>query len=132
MMFWTCPILISCSSSSTRIKSERLCRTSWFSFELFSLPLELQHSGLMSWRATLILVQRGIVSMAACIRHMKAWMALCCIACRKCRHALYRRSITLSLPLFSYCCLHLIENTSFPLCNQSCACYFLHFVAFID
>jgi hypothetical protein len=60
----------------------------------------LQHSFLMSWRATLILKQRGIVSMAACVGDMKARMALCCIACRKCRDNVYRRSITLSLPFF--------------------------------
>ena len=38
--------------------------------------------------------------MAACVGDMKARMALCCIACRKCRDNVYRRSITLSLPFF--------------------------------
>ena len=131
MLFCTCQILSSCSSASTRIKSHRLCRTSWFFFESFSLQLELQHSFLMSWRATLILKQRGIVSMAACVGDMKARMALCCIASRKCRDNVYKRSITLSLP-FSYCYLHMIENTSFPSCKQLCAWYCLRFVEFIE
>jgi hypothetical protein len=102
-----------------------LCINNSGIFELFSLPLELQHSGLMSWRATLILVQRGIVSMVA-------WMALCCVACRKCRHNCIEEALRCPCLFFSYCYLHMIENTSFPSCNQSCACYFLHFVEFID
>ena len=130
-LFCTCQILSSCSSASTRIKSHRLCRTSWFFFESFSLQLELQHSFLMSWRATLILKQRGIVSIAACVGDMKARMALCCIASRKCRDNVYKRSITLSLP-FSYCYLHMIENTSFPSCKQLCAWYCLRFAEFIE
>ena len=130
-LFCTCQILSSCSSASTRIKSHRLCRTSWFFFESFSLQLELQHSFLMSWRATVILKQRGIVSMAACVGDMKARMALCCIASRKCRDNVYKRSITLSLP-FSYCYLHMIENTSFPSCKQLCAWYCLRFAEFIE
>jgi hypothetical protein len=36
------------------------------------------------------------------------------------------------LAFFSYCYLHMIENTSFPSCKQLCAWYCLRFAEFIE